>query len=787
MTHVSQWDGSKWVLVSMTRKDIILDAAGNQLLSASWKCGSDSVWIGVSKDTAAYNAAGDMTYRAVYTSWANNDWVPSYKIETTYDEAGNVMFTQRLDWVNSAWKGHYRYENVYDASGRIISSAVFNNWNTTTNNWEGTLKTETEYNSAGQILTVLNYTWKDNGWKESDYTMFTYDAAGNVIDQVVQNYSNGTWVNSLRYEKEYQGGQQIKSNDYTWVNGAWQFTRRSEKTYDNDAQAKLRREISGVWTNGVVVTFTDDHYYYNCDQHLYTITWLNDDNTQIDQTQVESGVVPTHADATKENTAEWTYTFTGWDVTPVAATGDATYTATFSQTKNKYTITFANEDGSTIEAKEYEYGATPVAPSDPTKPATAQYTYTFAGWDKEIVSVTGEATYKATFTSTVNKYTITFVNEDGSTIEAKEYEYGATPVAPSDPTKLATAQYTYTFAGWDKEIATVTGEATYKATFTATVNKYTITFANGDGTTIEAKEYEYGATPVAPSDPTKPATAQYTYTFAGWDKEIATVTGATTYTATFTATTRTYTITWVDGDGNTILTEQVAYGETPSYTGETPTKTATAEATYEFNNTWSPAIEPVTGDATYTALFTESGIHPSTVIITYVDDEGNVLFYEQYTYGQTPDPATPGKESTAQYDYTFAGWSPAIAPATSDATYQATYTATIRSYTITFVNEDGTVLYSEVLEYGQMPEYVGDTPTKAEDKDYTYSFSGWTPEISVVVGKATYTATYTATEKVETGIAGIDSDAPATKVMENGILYIIRAGQKYTTTGAPVR
>ena len=787
MTHASQWDGSKWVLVSMTRKDIILDAAGNQLLSASWKCGSDSVWIGVSKDTAAYNAAGDMTYRAVYTSWANNDWVPSYKIETTYDDAGNVTFTQRMDWESGAWKGHYRYENVYDAFGRITSSAVFNNWNTTTNNWEGTLKTETEYNSAGQILTVLNYTWKDNDWRESDYTMFTYDAAGNVIDQVVQNYSNGTWVNSLRYEKEYQGGQQIKSNDYTWVNGAWQFTRRSEKTYDNDAQAKLRREISGVWTNGVVVTFTDDHYYYNCDQHLYTITWMNDDNTQIDQTQVESGVVPTHADATKENTAEWTYTFTGWDVTPVAATGDATYTATFSQTKNKYTITFANEDGSTIEAKEYEYGATPVAPSDPTKPATAQYTYTFAGWDKEIVSVTGEATYKATFTSTVNKYTITFANEDGSTIEAKEYEYGATPVAPSDPTKLATAQYTYTFAGWDKEIATVTGEATYKATFTATVNKYTITFANEDGTTIEAKEYEYGATPVAPSDPTKPATAQYTYTFAGWDKEIATVTGAATYTATFTSTIRTYTITWVDGDGNTIQTEQVAYGETPVYTGETPTKTATTEATYEFNNTWSPAIEPVTGDATYTALFTESGIHPSTVIITYVDDEGNVLFYEQYTYGQTPDPATPGKESTAQYDYTFTGWSPAIAPATSDATYQATFTATVRSYTITFVNEDGTVLYSEVLEYGQMPEYVGETPTKAEDKDYTYSFSGWTPEISMVVGKATYTATYTATEKVETGIAGIDSGAPATKVMEKGILYIIRAGQKYTTTGAPVR
>ena len=71
-----------------------------------------------------------------------------------------------------------------------------------------------------------------------------------------------------------------------------------------------------------------------------------------------------------------------------------------------------------------------------------------------------------------------------------------------------------------------------------------------------------------------------------------------------------YTITWVDGDGTTLKTEQVAYGQTPAYTGETPTKTATAQYTYTFAG-WSTdgetAIDPlpaVTGDETYTAIFT---------------------------------------------------------------------------------------------------------------------------------------------------------------------------------------
>jgi hypothetical protein len=51
---------------------------------------------------------------------------------------------------------------------------------------------------------------------------------------------------------------------------------------------------------------------------------------------------------------------------------------------------------------------------------------------------------------------------------------------PADPTKAATVGYTYTFAGWSPDIANVTADATYRATYTPVANKYTITF-NPDG------------------------------------------------------------------------------------------------------------------------------------------------------------------------------------------------------------------------------------------------------------------------------------------------------------------
>lgn len=110
--------------------------------------------------------------------------------------------------------------------------------------------------------------------------------------------------------------------------------------------------------------------------------------------------------------------------------------------------------------------------------------------------------------------------------------------------------------------------------------------------------------PTTAVKPVKQADAQYTYTFAGWMPEIDRVSDDATYKATYTNTLRTYKVAFVNDDGTVLQESELAYGETPEYTGATPTKAAIAELVYVFKG-WDQEITDVTGDATYKATYIE--------------------------------------------------------------------------------------------------------------------------------------------------------------------------------------
>ena len=122
-----------------------------------------------------------------------------------------------------------------------------------------------------------------------------------------------------------------------------------------------------------------------------------------------------------------------------------------------------------------------------TLPTPTRTGYTFGGWNTKSdgtgTNYAAGASFKPTAATTlyaqwtINQYTVQFVNADGTVLQTGKWDYNATPIySGTTPTKAATAQHTYTFNGWTPTIAKVTKNVTYTATYTSTVNQYTVTF-----------------------------------------------------------------------------------------------------------------------------------------------------------------------------------------------------------------------------------------------------------------------------------------------------------------------
>lgn len=525
----------------------------------------------------------------------------------------------------------------------------------------------------------------------------------------------------------------------------------------------------------------DTTVYAKWEKNKYTITWNNDDGTTIDTTRVGYLEMPTHSNPTKAATAEYTYTFTGWTPVIEAATGDKTYTATYSATKNSYTIRFVNDNGTELQKTKVAYGETPVYNgTTPTKAATAEKTYTFSGWSPAVAAVTGDMTYTATFTESTRKYKITWQNDDGIIIDTTEVAYGTKPTH-ADATKVADAQYTYNFAGWTPEIKSVTGEATYTASYTSVVNQYDVTFFTmyGYGTAVDKQTVNYGAKVTEPASPKVNDIVKQgdtDYRFDGWFKDSSltnkwnfdsdTVKGATTIFAKWTTV---HTVTFDDGSSET--TEIVVAPNEEVTVPPVPEKEPDPQFSYTPVNWQASGDAAVTvnegqkinasDDVTYVPVYTTT---VNRYKVTWLDDQGNTIDTEIVAYNDMPDvPATPTKAATAQYTYTFDHWERTVEPfnasqimnnkapastgsaydkdiaatgagegsagegvesVTGQTTYKAVFTQTVNQYTITWKNADGATLKTEQLNYGVTPTAPTD-PSKAYADGYVYLFSGW--------------------------------------------------------------
>lgn len=450
----------------------------------------------------------------------------------------------------------------------------------------------------------------------------------------------------------------------------------------------------------------------------------------------------------------------------ITVTGKRDVTAVFEL--KSYTVTW-NANGGTVSPASVSktHGSTLGTLPTPTRAATAEYSYTFAGWFtaasggtqiSSTTTVTGNVTYYAHWTAAKRSYTATFNGNGGSTPSPSSITKEYNAALGTLPTCSRTG---YTFLGWytassgGTKISTttvVTKDITYYAQWS--INSYTLTFnPNGGTVTPTSKDLEYNSAYGTLPTPTRASDAQYTYTFAGW---YTAATGGTQVTAAtkmaakdttvyahWTSNTRSYTVSYQTTYGTLNRTSQsIAYNSKGSCTLTMPDNTA--EFTYTFVGWYTAANGGGTKVGSELTLETPA-IKGTVTYYAYVTRST-----KSYTHtfnangGGTVNPATITKAyntalgtlpTVSRTGYTFVGWfdtSAASGGTQATTTTKVTGTKTwyarwsINSYTFTFDKNGGNTPSATTItkEYNTA---VGTLPTctRNADNTYTYAFAGW--------------------------------------------------------------
>ena len=374
-----------------------------------------------------------------------------------------------------------------------------------------------------------------------------------------QNISSASVINSY-YDNTVLSGTSVINKQSANVSNVFA---KSTVDMKKDQFAWILNTTNGTTSNSGAWSRTDGYPIFATEDNkaIYKVVFNNDAVTSNRYTNYKGQVSFPEDPEPAEG-----YIFSGWyntdeiKVKPTTVfTADQTVKAIYTDASDIFwTITFYNAApaDTVLESKSYQHGSiVAYGGVAPTLASTAQYSYTFKGWDVEPTNAVEDFEYHAVYDSTVRAYAITFNNYDDSKIESATFEYGKMASCSMVPTRAATAEWKYSHKGWRPALDYVTEAATYTAIYDSSKVEYKITFMNGT-IVIDEQMVPYGDAAVAPTNVTREG-----YKFVGWNTSFAKVTEALTVKALFEELII-RTVNVVDGEGDEIANVTVEDGET---------------------------------------------------------------------------------------------------------------------------------------------------------------------------------------------------------------------------------
>ena len=235
-----------------------------------------------------------------------------------------------------------------------------------------------------------------------------------------------------------------------------------------------------------------------------------------------------------------------------------------------------------------------------------------------------------------------------------------------------------------------------------TINKYTVTFMDGEKVLATFTNVTHGETVTAPEVPEKDGK-----TFSKWDKDFSKVTSDLTINAVYDV--DTFTVTFKDGE-KVLETQTVEYEA--AATAPDTARLSPPEGMHFAK--WDKDFSKVTEDIEVSAVY-----ELNEYTVTFKNGE-TTLKTEMVKHGFAA--TAPNVYDTATKK--FVGWDKSFDNVTSDLIVNAKFET--KKFTLTFINFDGTTVYTAEVEYGASIDSHFETADSAATYDATIlDYVGW--------------------------------------------------------------
>ena len=233
-----------------------------------------------------------------------------------------------------------------------------------------------------------------------------------------------------------------------------------------------------------------------------------------------------------------------------------------------------------------------------------------------------------------------------------------------------------------------------------TINEYTVTFMDGK-TVLKPEKVKHGSAATAPKVPEKDGK-----TFKEWDKPFDNVTSDLTINAVYDV--DTFTVMFKDGE-KVLETQTVEYEA--AATAPDIARLSPPEGMHFAK--WDKDFSKVTEDIEVSAVY-----ELNEYTVTFKNGETTITKKVKHGFAATP----PNVYDTATKK--FVGWDKPFDNVTSDLIVNAKWET--KKFTLTFINFDGTSVYTAEVEYGASIDSHFETADNAATYDATIlDYDGW--------------------------------------------------------------